>query len=326
MKGTGRKGGILSTVFFALVLASSFAVHGQTGTPIDLSSLTLVPSNAIPFFGNFYYINSYGITPLPGLGAFGPPLPGDLRPDLPVYSLGNGNFMIDNSNDPNSGFSSMARGGMMMGADSGGFSPMLSFDTNALWLDIAAITNGTVYADLNNATNQVYEILTKTDLSLTNWTIENEVWPTSPIDMPFTIYQNGRTNLFVWAMDWTGVTEGSNTIPDWWFWLYFGTTALSDTNQDVQGNSLLSYYQNDLNPDLITFSVSTSSSSVGSNSVPVQLNVTQGFPFSVATLVNDTNFTDAVWYDYTSPNLLVSLGTNEGSCTVWVGLRGYQMI
>ena len=70
MKGTGRKGGILSTVFFALVLASSFAVHGQTGTPIDLSSLTLVPSNAIPFFGNFYYINSYGITPLPGLGAF----------------------------------------------------------------------------------------------------------------------------------------------------------------------------------------------------------------------------------------------------------------
>ncbi len=322
MKTTSRKFGILSLAIFTLFLAGTSGVRAQTGAPIDLSSYPLVASNAIPVFGNFYFIENFGTTSLPGLDAFGPPLPGDPRPDLPVYYLGSGTYMIDNSNDPNPGFSSMARGGMMM--EFGDFSPMLSFDTNALWLDISAITNGMIYADLNNATNQVYEILTKTDLSLTNWTIESEVWPTNPVDMPFTLYQNGRTNLFVWAMDWTGVTENGNTTPDWWFWLYFGTMALSDGNQDVQGNTLLSYYENSLNPDLITFSVSISSPTVGSNSVPVQLNVTRGFPFGIAMLVNDTNFGDAVWSTYSSSNVLVSLGTNEGQCTVWIGLRGYS--
>lgn len=211
MKVTKGKFGNLSLAILAFLSAGNFVARGQTA-PIDLSSYPLVASNAIPVFGNFYFINNFGLTALSGLDAYGPPLPGDPRPDLPVYDLGSGRYMIDNSNDPNPGFSSMARGGMTM--DFGDFSPMLSFDTNALWLDISGITNGMVYADLNNATNQVYEILTKTDLSLTNWTIESELWPTNSVDMPFTLSQNGRTNLFVWAMDWTGITENGNTIPD----------------------------------------------------------------------------------------------------------------
>lgn len=79
-----------------------------------------------------------------------------------------------------------------------------------------------------------------------------------------------------------------------------------------------------MNPDLITFSVSIPSPTVGSNSVPAQLNVTQGFPVSIAALVNNTNFSDAVWSAYSSSNALVSFGTNEGPCTVWIGLRGYS--
>ena len=285
MKRTGRKGVILSVAFFALVMAGTFGVRAQTGAPIDLSSYLLVASNAIPVFGNFYFIENYGITPLPGLNAFGPPLPGDLRPDLPVYYLGSGNYMIDNSNDPNPGYSSMARSGMMM-EDFGGMSPMFSFDTNALWLDISAITNGMVYADLNNATNQVYEILTKANLSLTNWTIESEVWPTNPVAMPFTIPQNGRTNLFVWAMDWTGVTENGNTTPDWWFWEYFGTVDLSDTDSDTTGGGTLLFdYQHGRNPNVIQFSLLFTNISFSTNVVNGNINLVCGIPGYEAILI-----------------------------------------
>jgi hypothetical protein len=289
-----------------------------------LSSLTLVPSNAIPVFGRFYLIKNYGVTSLPGLDAFGPPLPGDPRPDLPVYSLGSGNYMIDNSSDPNVSVGSMAmgRGGMMMGADSGGFSPMLSFDTNALWLDISGITNGIVYADLNNATNQVYEILTKTDLSLSNWTIESEVWPTNPVDMPFTLYQNGRTNLFVWAMDWTGVTENSNTTPDWWFWKYFGIVGLLDSDLDSHRNPLSFDYNNQLDPNVIQFTLQFTNYSVKSTPAYGTIDLLAGNPSYVAILVNDTNHSDAAWLPYASSNIPVSLASGDGSYGVSVGLRG----
>ena len=50
------------------------------------------------------------------------------------------------------------------------------------------------------------------------------------------------------------MTENGNTTPDWWFWEYFGTVALSDTNLDSQGNTLLYDYQNGLDPNVIQFS------------------------------------------------------------------------
>ena len=61
---------------------------------------------------------------------------------------------------------------------------------------------------------------------------------------PFTVQTPERQNLFMRAEDWTGVTENGNTTPDWWFWWYFGTTALSDTNLDGLGNTLLYDYTN----------------------------------------------------------------------------------
>ena len=227
-------------------------VGTSSAADLDLSALQLVDSNSIPLFGNFYFAQNYGITPATGLDAFGPPLPADLRPDLPLYSLGNGNYVIDDYGvDYAAQSAAMSRSGMMgMGEDdSGGMTPMFSFSTDGLWLEMTGVTNGLAYLDLNNATNQVYEILTKTNLSLTNWTIENEVWPTNSTVMPFNISELGRTNLFVWAMDWTGVTENGNTTPDWWFWNYFGITALSDSDLDSRGNTLLYDYQNQLDPN-----------------------------------------------------------------------------
>ncbi len=123
---------------------------------------------------------------------------------------------------------------------------------------------------LNNATNQVYEVLSKTDLTLTNWTIEpGEVWPTNSTVMPFTVSIPDRTKaLFIRAADWTGVTENGNTVPDWWFWKYFGTVALSDTNLDTVGNTLLTGSSNGwwalyLSPDGTQLSFGTSTNGGG---------------------------------------------------------------
>ena len=79
--------------------------------------------------------------------------------------------------------------------------------TNGLWLEITNVSNGYAWLNLHNATNQVYEILSKTDLSAAAWNIETELWPTDTNSMPFTIPMLDRTDaLFIWARDWTGVT------------------------------------------------------------------------------------------------------------------------
>ncbi|HUA65491.1 MAG TPA: LamG-like jellyroll fold domain-containing protein [Alphaproteobacteria bacterium] len=129
-------------------------------------------------------------------------------------------------------------------------SPAGNASTGRLWLRFTGITNGMASLTLDNATDQVYEVLSKTDLKLSDWTIEpDEIWPTNPIVMPFTVAVRDRTNaLFIWAADWTDVTESGNTVPDWWFWKYFGTLALSDTNVDTAGNTLSYDYQNGIDP------------------------------------------------------------------------------
>src|SRR5208283_5016301 len=111
-----------------------------------------------------------------------------------------------------------------------------TLDTNQLWLAITNLADGLAWLNLYNATNQVYAIWTTTDL-LSAWNVELELWPTNPAVMPFTLSTTNRQSLFVLAEDWTGVTHGGNTTPDWWLWKYFGMAGLTmaDTNMDNQG-------------------------------------------------------------------------------------------
>ena len=219
-----------------------------------------------------------------------------------------------------------APGGDSGGSDTnslggGSFSPSYTPLTNGLWLQVVNVSNGLAYVNLNNATDAVYEILSKTDLTLTNWNIEQEVWPTNPAVMPFIVPEGGRTNLFIWARDWTGVAENGNETPDWWFWEYFGTTALSDTNLDGQGNTLLYDFQHGIDPNIIAFSLAPTNQYVTGSSSIVPIIVTGGVPASMAVLVNDTNFDSAQWQPYNA-SPVVYLGTNDGDYDVWVGLRG----
>ncbi|HLX68017.1 MAG TPA: alpha/beta hydrolase, partial [Verrucomicrobiae bacterium] len=200
--------------------------------------------------------------------------------------------------------------------------PAFSPATESLWLQINATSNGFAYLTLNGATNEVYEVWSKTDLTLTNWTVESEVWPTNPATMPFTVPLLDRTNaLFIWARDWTGVTENGNATPDWWFWQYFGTLALSDTNMDSQGNTLLYDYQNSIDPNIVLFSLNFARKYVNSNPASCTITIQGGVPFYQAVLVNGTNCADANWQPYTS-NMVVNLNAGDGNYSILVGLRG----
>jgi hypothetical protein len=228
-----KKGAIALGIFLGINLAS----RSQT------ENLSPVPPDEVPQYGTFFSAQNF------------PPMPVDLWPNLPVYSLGNGSFLID---DSSVNYSAMDDSGVTALPDDGtnssgggGPSPDPSFSTNGLWIQITGINNGIVSLNLNNATDMVYEVWTKTNLNETIWNIELEVFPTNQEVMPFTIAEQGRTNLMVWARDWTSVTSNGNQTPEWWFWKYFGTVNLLDTDLDVNGNTLLYDYQNGIDPNVI---------------------------------------------------------------------------
>jgi hypothetical protein len=215
---------------------------------------------------------------------------------------------------------------MGMALDSpSGFSPMFAtLDTNSLYLQITNVADGLAYLNLMNGTDYVYEIFSKTDLTASNWNIAGEVFPSDTNCAPFTVPALDGTNLFIWARDWTGVTSNGNTTPEWWFYKYFGTVDLSDTNLDSTGNNtLLSDYQNGTDPNVIAFTVEVTNNYVNNVSVPIQLNVTAGTPEYLAVSVDDTNYeADANWQTDTGTNLTVNLDTNQGWHDIWVGLKG----
>jgi hypothetical protein len=330
----------------AFILGFTFNLHAQEAPDsiVQLAAqsegLSLVSVADVPEEGTFWLVMSNGIVPDPA------PL---FAPDLPIYAItSNGQYLVDDTDGQvatDTGQSvedaladlaadvtnlisqiqnppPVSRSLAMRAMDEGGFTPDFGFSTNGLYLQINAVSNDLAYLTLNNATDEVYEVLSKTDLTATNWTIEPGVlFPTDSNAMPFTVSEQGRTNLFIWAMDWTGVTENDNTTPDWWFWLYFGTTDLLDSDLDSQGNTLLDDYESGTDPNPIQFSLQLANNYFNANPAYGTITVSSGTPFYEAILINDTNLADAVWQPYTSTNVSVTFGAN-GIYNVFVGLRG----
>jgi hypothetical protein len=326
----------------AFVLAITFSLHAQetaitvqsirSASANDLNTMleaveatTPLPAESVPKVGTFYSAR------MPS----GPPLPGSMG--WPAWALGSGVWLLDDLDQPQGQMRAM--GGSMMamdvpmpgdgGNDGGsnsysGFSSTYTLDTNGLFLEIAGISNGAAWFNLHNATNQVYAITSKTNLLSAGWNIEREVWPdTNQTVTPFTVPELGRTNLFIWAQDWTGIDGNSNSIPDWWEWRFFGTLTLSsNADYDGSGLTILQDYQLGIDPNVINFTLSCTNQYVTASGAPVQVNVSQGVPFYFAVVLDSTNFTGATWNAYTSSNIIINLGTTQGWHDVWIGLRG----
>ena len=344
------------------ILALAFNINAQTNSPDSIVQVTaeaqgleLAAPEDLANGGTFWLMTSNGMT------APSPCPPGNLS-EFPVYQMADGIFLVDETsgqamtNEENSTIEvalaaqadavtalinqiqdaqdaqsddsltmSAGRGAGMTMMMSYSSSMAMIYDTNGLWLEITNVANGWSYFNLHNGTNFVYAILSTTSLAGGTWNVETELFPTLDQTniMPFAVQNFGRQTLLVKAMDWTGVTENGNTTPDWWLWEYYGTTALSDTNLDSQGNTLVYDYTNNLVPVAFSFSgIEVTNNYISTLSTTAQLDVT-GWPYYVAVLVDDTNFADAVWNTYTSSNVTVTLGFTQGWHDVRVGLRGH---
>jgi len=192
-----------------------------------------------------------------------PPTPFYPLPQLlPLYTDGTGdsNHWYDDSNYDIEAFwaaqaaaANAAKASGIYSAGGGALPNGLSVPSGALWLQTTGLTNAVLSVNLVNATDYVYEVCSTTDLSQTNWNIEAEVFSTNQQVMPFTVNQQGRPALFLWARDWTNITSYGNQTQEWWLYKYFGTVNLSDTNLDVNGiNTLLYDFTNGINPTNIT--------------------------------------------------------------------------
>jgi hypothetical protein len=327
MKTTKR--GVTLGGALVLTIGLSFAVLAQTNTQtiqvgdftVSLDDLQLVAPDSVPDSGNFWLLSDclqYGQDAVP--------IPFDSLPQFPVYSWGaDGLFLVDDTAPAQAPSVSSSRFAGVMDENLGQSdysSP--AYGSNDLWLEITGISNGMAAFNLHNATNMVYEVWSKTDLTAPAWNIEQEVWPTNQDTMPFSVLILDRTNsLFLWARDWTGIDENTNGIPDWWEWAYFGNlnqTASGDYDNDGVNNGM--EYTNGTDPNKIQFSIVVTNPYVNSSAAPVQLNIAGGVPSSMAILLNTTNFSDAIWQPYNSSNIVASIGPNDGRYDVWIGLRG----
>src|SRR6202789_4030807 len=189
-------------------------------------------------------------------------------------------------------------------------------NTNILWLQITNVANGLAYLNLNKATDSVFAILGTTNLltPFTNWQIFTEVWPTNGTTnlLSFTVNTSDNTNLFWRAGDWTGVYL--NGLPEWWTWLNFGNLSESASDLDSSGNNTLGYdFTNNLDPNVIYFSLVVTNNYVNTMNAPVQLDIIGGSPGYFAVSVDDTNYAnDADWQAYTGNNLTANLGSSTG--------------
>jgi len=341
----------LWTVRIIFLAAAVNFVSGAYAQPqiTETQAAAMRPLNpaAVPVDGTFWLL--IGRDPNVASPPF-PRLPAELTGlGLPVYDLGGGNLLIDDSSvdyaslatrdqlslGQRSTRTQYSLSGLLPGDGDPGdggdggddgtnalpFIRAYSFDTNGLWLEITNVFSGLACLNLHNATNSVYAIWSTTNL-LTGWQVEAEVWPSNPGVMPLTVPTLDRQNLFMRAEDWTAVDSDGDGIPDWWIWLYFGNLSQSATNLDSQGNSLLYDYTNGLDPNVVAFTLSATNRYVNQSTAPLQIGLLAGTPSYYAVLVNDTNPADATWLAYPGPNLTANLGATDGVYAVSVGLRG----
>jgi len=107
-----------------------------------------------------------------------------------------------------------------------------------------------------------------------------------------------------------------------WELEYFGYIGLDpNSDPDNDGNNLLYDYNNGINPNILSFSLSVGNQYVDTNIVDGTITVLGGIPSTMAVLVDSTNFASAVWMPFDT-NITINLGSNPGPCDVWVGVGG----
>ncbi len=137
--------------------------------------------------------------------------------------------------------------------------PPLAFDyTNGLWLSIYSYDSNWMTLTLHGTVEGgYYEILTKTNLSETNWTVDHGFIGQDNSTLANSIWLPGRTNFFFWAR-YTSLDSDGDGLPDWWEVEHglnpnladTGNTGTPDGYKDADGDgwSNIEEYQNGTSP------------------------------------------------------------------------------
>ena len=111
-------------------------------------------------------------------------------------------------------------------------------------------------------------------------------------------------------------------LPDWWEWKYFGNFNHTGSELDANGNTLLSDYQNVMDPNIISFTVRLGNQHFNMTNATGNYLLLTGDPSYEAVLVNNTNLDDVVWSNYDGI-IRMNLGLTDGVYQVWIGLKGH---
>lgn len=167
----------------------------------EAGQLNAVPPEARPQFGTFYSWQK----------PWQAPSPANFFPELTLYDLGDGHYLLDdrgldyslvNSLFPVTGESESGGAAQYEGVGEG----------CGLWLSISRNTSSNVVLTLHNTRpGQTYQVWRLTNLAQTNWVVETNVTGASGNLTDVLIAMLGRTNLFLKATEYRDYQVDTNS-------------------------------------------------------------------------------------------------------------------
>jgi hypothetical protein len=258
-----------------------------------------------------------------------PRIPPDVQAlNPPVYSLGGGHYLIDDTEidwegllqqrqlvEPPTNMQGQSGNGAGSIDDSGPFGPG-SYPEGSLWLEVLAVTNNVSMA-LHGALNGAwYEILSSIDL--VSWTSEGTLIGSAAESTQAAVSIHNPTICFYRAR----ACDSASGMPLDWQWHFLGQTGI-DPNGDFDSDGISNYeeYFEVTDPNTISFNTLFVADHVKGDAVAGTIEVVAGSPAQMALLVDSTNFAAATWSPFTS-SFVANLPSVDGRHKVWVGLRG----
>ena len=304
------------------LLASLLLLFNVNATPQE--KWQLVPPSEVPEVATFWILS----------WTENPPLPFNPCPGCNVYSIGDGQFVVDDSElsvaqgafaqtlqDPTPpDFGEDGTNGVWNGFE---FTSQV-YGSNELYLSISN-ANGIASVVLHNIQQgRIYALDSTTSLVERDWKTEQSLHTTTAQSfletrIPVSLQTE---SLFLRARDWTDEDTNTNSIPDWWEWENFGSLQSADDDFDDDGSSNLTEYTQGTDPNTIAFTVTCDALKVNSNAV-VRFSVSAGEPSYIGVLVDSTNFAAADWYPYSS-SLAIDLGNTDNTKNIWFSLKGRE--
>jgi|GEM_PF-2767568 len=176
------------TIAIGCFIVSGPLTVAQTAGPTPLQS--------VPDSGTFWLVQQPG------------PFPFDPLPDQPVYSLGGGAYLVDDSSviyppgmDETSAMSASSFSASSFPAGAAQPSGVGVGSGCGLWLDIAPTNTDFLLTLHNTRVGQTYDVWSIEDLTLTNWILETNVLGASGDTTQTIITAGARTNLFLRATE-----------------------------------------------------------------------------------------------------------------------------